>query len=253
MSNDQPSAATVPATTERPLVVVSNRLPVHLHETDGVWTARASAGGLATALRGLAGQRTWIGWPGAEVAKEAEAGVRDLLAQVVPIDPQLRPILQELFDAAEPGTEAVVPRLRDPGVNLRTTFQKIIARAGVKPWPRLFHNMRASCATDWVERFPAHVVAGWLGHSPMIAAQHYLQTRDAHFDLAAGVGEAASNPATQARPSGPRGSGPKTQNPQKSSDCVGVGVPCDAVETGPMGSPGLEPGTPAFSMRCSTN
>ncbi len=92
--------------------------------------------------------------------------------RVVPIAPELRPILQDLFDRAEVGVEAGVPRLRDPAMNLRTQFERIIAKASVKPWPRLFHNMRASCATDWVERFPAHVVAGWLGHSPMIAAQH---------------------------------------------------------------------------------
>lgn len=36
------------------------------------------------------------------------------------------------------------------------------------------------------------VVAGWLGHSPLIAAKHYLQTRDAHFDLAAGLASGAS-------------------------------------------------------------
>ena len=70
-----------------------------------------------------------------------------------------------------------------------THFRRIIARAGLKPWPRLFHNLRASCATDWVERFPAHVVAGWLGHSPLVAARYYLQTRDAHFDLATGGAE----------------------------------------------------------------
>ncbi len=53
-----------------------------------------------------------------------------------------------------------------------------------EPWPRLFHNMRASCATDWAEALPAHVVAKWLGHSPLVAAKHYLQTRDAHFEVA---------------------------------------------------------------------
>jgi hypothetical protein len=31
------------------------------------------------------------------------------------------------------------------------------------------------------------VCAAWLGHSVQIAAQHYLSTRDAHFDLAAGM------------------------------------------------------------------
>jgi len=115
------------------------------------------------------------------------AGHEGHAVRVVPIVPELRPILQSLFDSAEPGTEAVVPRLRDPSVNLRTSFQRIIAKAGEKPWPRLFHNMRSSCASDWVEKFPIHVAAAWLGHSPMIAAQHYLQTRDAHFDLAAGM------------------------------------------------------------------
>jgi hypothetical protein len=48
--------------------------------------------------------------------------------------------------------------------------------------------MRASCATDWAEALPAHVVAlresSWLGHSPLVAAKHYLQTRDAHFEVA---------------------------------------------------------------------
>ena len=52
--------------------------------------------------------------------------------------------------------------------------------------------MRAPCATVGVERFPAHVVAGWLGHSPLIAAKHYLQVRDSHFDATAGVGGGGS-------------------------------------------------------------
>jgi hypothetical protein len=74
---------------------------------------------------------------------------------VLPIAPELRPILQDLFDRAEVGVEAVVPRLRDAGTNLLTQFERIIAKAGVKLWPRLFHNMRASCATDEMERFQA--------------------------------------------------------------------------------------------------
>ena len=136
------------------------------------------------------------------------AGHEGHAVRVVPIAPELRPILQDLFDQAEPGAEIVVPRLRDPRMNLRTTFYKIISRAGAKPWPRLFHNLRASCATDWVERFPNHVVAGWLGHSPLIAAQHYLQTRDAHFDLAAKATPAASGttPEQSGAKSGAHGS-----------------------------------------------
>jgi len=48
--------------------------------------------------------------------------------------------------------------------------------------------MRASCATDSAEALPTQMVAHrqptWLGHSPLVAAEHYLQTRDAHFEVA---------------------------------------------------------------------
>lgn len=186
--------------------------------------------------------------------------------RVVPIAPELRPILQDLFDGAEPGTEAVVPRLRDAGVNLRTGFERIIAKAGVKPWPRLFHNLRASCATDWVERFPNHTVAAWLGHSPVIAAKHYLQTRDAHFDLAAGIApqavagagaagtgaesgataggqaeQAAANPAAHTRPRRATHKQGTAAKPEESGTLVGCGVICDPVASGKVPPEGLEP------------
>lgn len=163
--------------------------------------------------------------------------------RVVPMTPELRLILQDLFDQAEPGAEAIVPRLGDPSVNLRTQFERIIAKAGEKPWPRLFHNLRASCLTEWAERFPAHVVAKWAGHSPMIAAQHYLQTRDAHFNLAAGIGEAASNPATHMHPSGPTQKQRSHKNPRKTEGLVACGVGCDPVENGKVPPEGLEPST----------
>ncbi len=165
--------------------------------------------------------------------------------RLVPIAPELRAILQDLFDRAEPGTEAVVPRLRSAGMNLRTGFERIITKAGVKPWPRLFHNMRASCATDWVETFPSHAVAGWLGHSPMIAATHYLQTRDAHFNLAAGIGEGnqnpAANPATHTRPNASTDEHDETQNPENPAVLVGCGAVCDDTNKYLMTPWGFEP------------
>lgn len=68
------------------------------------------------------------------------------------------------------------------GVNLRTNLERIIEKAEHEPWPRLLQNLRVSCETDWVERYPAHVVAKWLGHSPKVAAQHYLMSREHHFE-----------------------------------------------------------------------
>ncbi len=110
--------------------------------------------------------------------------------RLVPIVPRLREILADAWDAADDGERFVVPMAARPGANLRTTAEKVIERAGVATWPRLFQNLRASCETDWVQKYPAHVCAKWLGHSPTIAAQHYLQVRDAHFrDAIEGTGE----------------------------------------------------------------
>ncbi len=33
-----------------------------------------------------------------------------------------------------------------------------------------------------MEKYPSHVVAKWLGHSPKVAAQHYLMSREHHFE-----------------------------------------------------------------------
>ena len=133
----------------------------------------------------------------------------DHAVRIAPLAPEVRGILLRLFERAQPGEELIVPRLQHASTNLRTHLHRIIERAGVTPWPRLFQNLRASCATDWVERFPAHTVAHWLGHSPMIAAQHYLQVRDQHFDDAAGLtdGNAQQKAQHNAQQTAPAGDG----------------------------------------------
>lgn len=75
----------------------------------------------------------------------------------------------------------------------------LIARAGQRPWPKLFHNMRSTRQTELTEDFPTHVVCAWLGNSPAVAQAHYLQIRDRHFDLAAGLrpGSALQNALPQ--------------------------------------------------------
>jgi len=80
--------------------------------------------------------------------------------------------------------------------NLRTTFTKIVRRAGLTQWPRLFHNLRASRETELVESYPVQVVTSWLGNTPTVAMKHYLMTTEAHFEAAVGGDhEAAQNPA----------------------------------------------------------
>lgn len=115
-------------------------------------------------------------------------------SRVCPVFAALRPYL----DAARSKSEFVLAgpiadREREHAAgprgwqknNLRTTALKIVKRAGLKPWPKLFHNLRASCETDLIrDGHPIHVVAAWLGHTPKIALGHYLQTLDADFEKA---------------------------------------------------------------------
>lgn len=105
-------------------------------------------------------------------------------SRLIPLFLELRQLLESLFERAEPGTEFVINKSRDAKVNWRTTLQKIIKRAGVKPWPKLFANLRASRATELAGQFPGHVAAEWLGHSTLIAQKHYWQTTDSDFEKA---------------------------------------------------------------------
>lgn len=80
--------------------------------------------------------------------------------------------------------------------NLRTQFNRILKRAGLKPWPRLFHALRASRETELAKEFPIHVVTAWLGNTPRIAMKHYLMTTEDDFSKAVGrlVEKAVQNP-----------------------------------------------------------
>ena len=67
------------------------------------------------------------------------------------------------------------------------------------PWPKLFHNLRASRETDQAKVYPIHVVCAWIGNTARIAAKHYLQVTEDYFTLAAREG-GKSGAKTDARP-----------------------------------------------------
>ncbi len=130
--------------------------------------------------------------------------------RTIPLFPELREVLIDAFELAPEGAEYVVDeRLRRSAngpegwksTNLRTTFRKIVRRAGLEPWPRLFHNLRASRETELAEAYPVHVVTSWIGNTPTVAMRHYLMTTDEHFERAirgdGTAGQVAQNPAQQ--------------------------------------------------------
>jgi integrase len=121
-------------------------------------------------------------------------------SRMVPLFPELRPHLEAMFDEAPEGAEYVLSdRYRSMKtfdlINFRSRLLDIIAAAGLKPWPKLFQNMRSTRQTELSERFPSHVVCAWLGNSEAVAAKHYLQVTDEHYARALeGSQEAVQNP-----------------------------------------------------------
>ena len=86
--------------------------------------------------------------------------------RVIPLFTELRPYLEALRDEVNPGIdsalgEPVITRYRDSNCNLRTQRLRIIIRAGLQAWSRLFQNLRAGV-------HPSHVAADWLGQSTII-------------------------------------------------------------------------------------
>ena len=195
--------------------------------------------------------------------------------RVVPICPELRSVLAEGFDRAAPGATFVVPMSARPGVNFGTHLRRIILKAGHKPWARLLQNLRASCETDWVERYPAHAVAKWLGHSPKVAAEHYLMSREHHFEdvvrgTTTGVVDDAETLATtpvesaaecsakcdaietrNATPQAPASGSAESQKMTEPAATTGVTAGSSGMapitEIGKVGDIGLEPMTPSLS------
>ena len=106
-------------------------------------------------------------------------------SRLVPLFPELLPYLREVFEQADPGTEYVITRYRQANCNLRTQLQRIIAKAGLKPWPKLFQNLRSTRETELNEHWPEHVVCAWLGNTRAVAREHYLQLTEEHFEKAA--------------------------------------------------------------------
>ena len=93
---------------------------------------------------------------------------------------------------------------------------RIVKRAGLKPWPRIFHNLRASRQTELEAQHPTHVVCSWIGNSPAVAQKHYLQVTDDHFEKA--LRNALQQPAVWPR------TGSQTDFPQMKQPPVVQGV-----------------------------
>ena len=101
--------------------------------------------------------------------------------RIVPLFPEIERELLKLHIEAKEKAEYVFPELR-ANTNLRTTLEKIIQISGVKPWPKLWQNLRSSAATDFARSVPSHIAASICGHTEEIAQEHYWMVEDSDLD-----------------------------------------------------------------------
>ena len=58
--------------------------------------------------------------------------------------------------------------------NLGTTLKKIIKRAGLEPWPKLFQNLRATREIELTAKHGIATACEWIGNTIAVAQEHYL-------------------------------------------------------------------------------
>ena len=166
------------------------------------------------------------------------AGVRQL-----PIFEELYPHLLAAYEAAEPGAVYCCPQYRADSANrmYHKALVGMLKAAGIKPWPKLAQNCRSSREGELVAKHPLHVVCEWLGHSPVVAAKHYLRVTDGDFEKAAAkpVASGEKSGAENGAESGASHSGLDRTAPQagegeaqKSPVLQGFSGKCDEVQNG---------------------
>ena len=101
----------------------------------------------------------------------------------IPLYPELRPFLQQVFDEAKPGAVHVIMRYRAKCTSLGDYIKRIAVRAGVDLWEKPWQNMRASRHCELIkEGLPSHVAAKWQGNSDKVANEHYLLDADSYYE-----------------------------------------------------------------------
>jgi len=151
-----------------------------------------------------------IDWDRAEIRVTVQklAHIEHCAFRIVPLFPELRGPLMDLFDTAPDGAEYVISEERRLGSgNLGQEFSRIIERSGASPWPRLFQNLRASRETELMREHDLATVCKWIGNTPAVAATHYAMSvnLDADFRKAAGLDRAQQKAQQSAVASESRG------------------------------------------------
>ena len=101
----------------------------------------------------------------------------------VPLFPEIRSALDDLRPITG-DSEYVLRSLREKSSNWRTPLEKMLKRAGIKPWSPLFNCLRSSAEIDIARRFGVVAATEWVGNSVQVAMKHYLRTTADDFKRA---------------------------------------------------------------------
>jgi hypothetical protein len=149
--------------------------------------------------------------------------------------PEFKPYLEDVQELAEPGAEYIITRYRDADQNLRTQLGRIVERAGLDLWPKLFQNLRSTRQNELEEDYPSHVVCYWIGNSEKVANKHYLQVTSDHFARA--LRKAVQNPVQHSAATSENALQPESENPEIPGTCNVL----HARTFDPVAGAGLEP------------
>ena len=130
------------------------------------------------------------------------ARYEDKAERCVAIFPEAFAFLQELHrlrpEASEDGN--IFSGTFTHRSSLRVYTSLYCRAAGIKLWPKLFVNLRASHVNDINRVFPSYVCHTWNGHSQEIANAHYMLAREEDYQRAASfvrLPELCGNPAIE--------------------------------------------------------
>lgn len=117
-------------------------------------------------------------------------------SRVIPIYGEVRPYLQQqlddLLEAFDPKAESlskqhILRRYRGRN-NIRTQLSKIIRRAGLIPWPKLYQNCRVTRKNELRDLgFDPETICAWLGHDARTAFTFYHEPTASEFEKAANL------------------------------------------------------------------
>ena len=96
------------------------------------------------------------------------------MSRLIRLFPELFDLLQKAHSTLSDSSGFILPTL-SIHTNLNVRMRRLVEAAGVEPYPKVMHSLRASCITDWAREHQLSEVAAWAGHTEVVLHNHYLR------------------------------------------------------------------------------